>query len=80
MIGLVVKVECAYSDGHESVTVQDVEVASCGDLDQLWEDLSEYTGDGHDAAGKLGYCHTITVVACPAIAEIVGQSNEWVGA
>lgn len=79
MIGLVIKVECAYSDGHESVRVQEVEIASFGDLDQLWEDLEEYTGDGHGTGGKLGYCYTITVLECLASPELVGQSHEWAG-
>lgn len=76
---MAIRVESAYSDGYESVRVQDVEVAPFGDIDQLWEHLEEYTGDGHGTAGKLGYCYTITVLECPERPEVIGQSNEWAG-
>lgn len=50
-----------------------------GDLEGLWEQLGVFTGDGHGIGGDLGYCYSVTVVASPWCAELVGKSSEWVG-
>lgn len=80
MIRLIVKVENAYSDGHESEATETVDVAEFAGIDELWDQLFEITGDGHDIEGQLGYCHTVTVSGCAERPELVGESNEWVGA
>lgn len=80
MIGLIVKVENVYSDGHQSETTETVELADVASIDELWDQLYEITGDGHDIGGQLGYCHTVTVLGCAERPEFVGQINEWVGA
>ncbi|WP_232527001.1 hypothetical protein [Mycobacterium intracellulare] len=46
-VTLSIRVENAYSDGHESERVETVQVAPFGDLEQLWDQLRAFTGDGH---------------------------------
>jgi len=77
---LTVKLENAYSDGHCSESVETVAVEPVDDVEKLWEQLQEFTGDGHGADDDLGYCYTITVLEAPGRPELVGLSNEWVGA
>ncbi|MEW2484523.1 hypothetical protein AB0876_33530 [Mycobacterium sp. NPDC049093] len=77
---LTIRVESAYSDGHTSKRVETVEVEPFEDLEQLWEQLEEFTGDGHGIGNDLGYCHEITIVDAPARPDLVGKLNEWVGA
>lgn len=76
---LKVKLENAYSDGHESETTEWVEIPPFADAEEMWEHLQDFTGDGHDTAGDLGYCHTVTVLESPGRADLVGLSNEWAG-
>ncbi|OMC37690.1 hypothetical protein A5742_08630 [Mycolicibacterium fortuitum] len=77
---LTIRVENAYSDGHTSKRVETVEVEPFEDLEQLWEQLEEFTGDGHGIGNDLGYCFEITIVDAPGRCELVGEFNEWVGA
>lgn len=77
---LKIKVENAYSDGHESSVVETVKVRPFNDIEDLWEQLQEFTGDGHDIDGDLGYCHTITIEEAAEHSSLVGLSNEWCGA
>ncbi|UBV22313.1 hypothetical protein H8Z59_03620 [Mycolicibacterium fortuitum] len=77
---LTIRVENAYSDGHTSKRVETVEVERFEDLEQLWEQLEEFTGDGHGIGNDLGYCFEITIVDAPGRCELVGECNEWVGA
>lgn len=77
---LKIKVENAYSDGHESTVVETVRVEPFDDIEELWEQLQDFTGDGHDVGGVLGYCHTITIVDAAENSALVGSCNEWVGA
>lgn len=72
-------VENAYSDGHESERVETVGVAAFDDLEELWEQLQEFTGDGHGIGNDLGYCYAVTVVGAPGRPDLVGLSNEWAG-
>ena len=77
---LMIKVENTYSDGHESTVVETVEVQPFNDIEELWEQLQDRTGDGHGVDRDLGYCYTITILAAAEYPELVGASNEWVGA
>lgn len=79
-VTLSIKVENAYSDGHESERVETVQVAPFSDLEQLWDQLWAFTGDGHGVGRDGGYCHIVTVVGCFDRPELVGLSNEWAGA
>jgi hypothetical protein len=76
---LTIKVENAYSDGHTSKQVKTVEVEPFEELEQLWEQLEEFTGDGHGIGSDLGYCFEISIVDAPGLPELVGLGNEWVG-
>lgn len=80
MMTLILKLENAYSDGHCSESVETVAVQPVADVEELWERLEDFTGDGHGAEDDLGYCYTVTVLESPARPEFVGLSNEWVGA
>lgn len=74
-----VRIENAYSDGHESTHDVVVE-APDGDLDD-WFDRVVYphTGDGHGARySSLGSCYTATIVAADN-AALVGAECEWSG-
>lgn len=77
---LTIRVENAYSDGHTSKRVETVEVEPFEDLEQLWEQLEEFTGDGHGIGNDLGYCYEITIVEASGRNDLVGKNNEWVGA
>ena len=77
---LTIKVENAYSDGHESERVEAVAVAQFDDVEELWEQLAQFCGDGHGIGNDLGYCHTVTVLDAPDRPGLIGLSNEWVGA
>lgn len=79
-MALTLKLENAYSDGRCSTSVETVEVEAVDDVEELWEHLEEFTGDGHGIGNDLGYCYTITVLDAPGHADLVGLTNEWVGA
>lgn len=76
---LQIQVECAYSDGHESIRSERVEVESFADMDALWDQLYERTGDGHGRGdgSDLGCWSSVTILASPDRPELVGLSNEW---
>lgn len=78
-VRLKVELENAYSDGHESKTTEWVEIPPFADVEEMWEHLQDFTGDGHGAGEDLGYCYTVTVLEAPGRAELVGLSNEWAG-
>lgn len=75
-----IKVQSAYGDGHESERVETVKLSPFNELDELWEQLEQFTGDGHGSGSDVGYCYTVTVLSAPDHPELVGLSNEWVGA
>ena len=78
-IDLVIRVENAYSDGHESDQAYTVEVARSLDNEQLWDELYEYTGDGHGRAHpNLGTCHTVTVLESSQRPDLAGLANEYI--
>ncbi|WP_238958412.1 DUF3846 domain-containing protein [Mycobacterium intracellulare] len=77
---LTLKLENAYSDGHCSTSVETVAVDPVDNVEKLWEQLEEFTGDGHGDGGDLGYCYTITVLEAPGHDQFVGLTNEWCGA
>lgn len=77
---LTIKVENAYSDGHQSEHVETIQLTPFGELEELWDQLEQFTGDGHGIGHNVGYCHTVTVVGSLDRPELVGLSNEWVGA
>lgn len=77
---LKIKVECAYSDGHESTVVETVAIQPVNDREELWEQLQDFTGDGHGIGRDLGYCHTITILESNGDPDLVDLTNEWCGA
>jgi hypothetical protein len=77
---LTIKVDSAYSDGHESQRVENLAVEPFADVEELWEQLQEFTGDGHGTDSSLGYCYEVTVLAFPQRSDLVGRSYEWAGA
>lgn len=76
-VHLKIKVENSYSDGHESEQVEKVQVEPFEDLEELWEQLREYTGDGHGIGRDVDALYTVTVLEAPERPELVGLSNEW---
>jgi hypothetical protein len=76
-----IRIENAYSDGHESVrraTVAEPASMADDDLDAWWQDVVfGETGDGH-GVGKKGSCYTVTVLRAKT-PGLTGQSHEWVG-
>lgn len=76
-LNLTIKVENAYSDGHESEQTHAVTLDRFRGEEDLWDHLFEYTGDGHGIGRDLGSLYTVTVLACPEYPELVGLSNEW---
>lgn len=78
-LALSIEVENHYSDGHQSKRVESVEVDPFDDMEGLWEQLQEFTGDGHGIDSDLGYLYTVTILEAPKMPELVGRSNEWCG-
>lgn len=72
-----VQVENTYSDGHQSERVQEIQVEPFEDLEELWELLREFTGDGHGIGRDVDALYTVTVLESPNRPELVGLSNEW---
>lgn len=72
-------VESAYSDGHSSKRTETAELEPFEDLEELWEQLEEFIGDGHGVGKNLGYCFEITIVDAPGRPDLLGKSNEWAG-
>jgi hypothetical protein len=72
-----VKIENAYSDGHESE--REVLIAApTGDVQTWFEEVVyEYTGDGHGIGFDGGSCYIATVIAADDPA-LLGQSYEWI--
>lgn len=85
MSDIKIRVENGYSDGHESeaeytVPHDVVAYALLDGIDQLWDELWLYTGDGHGAdEPDLGWWHQITITEAPDWPELVGQSYESSG-
>lgn len=77
MLHLTIKVENAYSDGHESEQTHEVEIERFLGEEALWERLFDYTGDGHGDGRDVGSLYTVTVLECAELPELVGLSNEW---
>ena len=75
MTTVIVRIENAYSDGHESQT--DVPVrAPGGDIEEWWQDeVYPHTGDGHGVDG-LGSYYKATIIHADE-EELVGLSMEW---
>lgn len=71
-----VKIDNAYSDGHESsheVLVDPPE----GTLEEWFEDVVwPHTGDGHGTDNDLGTCFVATIIACDVEAHL-GEQYEW---
>lgn len=76
-VHLTIKVENTYSDGHESEQVEKVQVEPFEGLEELWEQLREYTGDGHGIGRDVDALYTVTVLESPERPGLVGLSNEW---
>lgn len=77
-----IKIENAYSDGHESTSIQDV-AEFVGDPngdndDDLEAYLYQFTGDGHGANSDLGFYYEITILESEN-PELVGVSMDWSG-
>ena len=71
-----IKVQNAYSDGHEStfeyeVCDKAVDYALLDGIDQLWDLLFQYTGDGHGEDADLGWFYSIDIIEA-ARSELVG--------
>ena len=88
-----IRVEYAYSDGHESTLDYDIPDADVPafvpatdaekdrgyeDGQEMWEYLYRYTGDGHGEDSSLGFSYTITILEA-ADRSIVGLSHELSG-
>jgi len=69
-----IQVENTYADGHQSSQVHTIEEPSTADLEELWEELWEYTGDGSGEHQNAYYEVTILESANP---KLVGLTNEW---
>lgn len=78
---ILLRLDNAYSDGHESSTTKSVPAPE--DLDdpdevQDWWDTTVFnlTGDGHGAENPdLGSFYTATVIKGPA--QLLGKTYEW---
>lgn len=85
-VHLTIRVENAYSDGHESTQEHAVTLTTSADtqptddgLEAMWDLLWDYTGDGHGADDPdLGWCYTITIIESDW-PELVGLSYENCG-
>lgn len=76
-MSVTVKIENAYSDGHESE--REVKLVGPRDepLDEWFEEVVyEYTGDGRGAGNDLGSCYIATIIEADNPA-LVGQTYEW---
>lgn len=76
-VHLTIKVENTYSDGHESEQTHAVLVDSFLDEEDLWDNLYEYTGDGHGVGRDLDAIYTVTILEAPDHPWLVGLTNEW---
>jgi len=77
-----IRIENAYSDGHESVHIAKVaEPASLSerDLEDWWQDVVfPKTGDGHGQHHSGGSYYQVTVIKADTTA-LIGQTHEWGG-
>jgi hypothetical protein len=77
-----IKVENAYSDGHESertIVVQDVEFVDLDDdaeAEEMGDYLYEFTGDGHGIGKDVGSYYTVTILEA-ADSKWVGRIFDW---
>lgn len=74
-----IKVENAYSDGHEHDLQYDgvIEPTDLSD-DALQDVLFEYTGCGHGIDRDLGHCHKVTIMEA-GDPGLVGRIMEFDG-
>lgn len=78
-----VKIENAYSDGHESTSEVELDLPDgvtpdSQELDDWFTDVVfDHTGDGHGIDSSLGSCYTATIVAAED-PKLVGATTEWV--
>jgi hypothetical protein len=77
MLNLTIKVENAYSDGHTSEQIHQVDLGRFRGDEALWDELWEYTGDGHGDSRDLCAIYTVTILESPQFPPLVGLSNEW---
>jgi len=82
-----IRVENAYSDGHESTLeyeIDDADVPAYGPAptdgwghygEQMWDHLWQFTGDGHGEDADLGWFYKVTILEA-ADPELVGLSHE----
>ena len=72
-------VESAYSDGHESTLEYDIpDVDVPAPVDEMWDYLWDWTGDGHGQDSDLGWFYKITILEA-ANPELAGLSRENCG-
>jgi hypothetical protein len=73
-----VKIENAYSDGHQSTTTVTVDGPEDGvSLDCWWADeVYQHTGDGHGDGQDYGSCYTATIIAAEH-PGLIGKTAEW---
>jgi hypothetical protein len=58
-----IRVENAYSDGHESTLEYDIPEADVpAPVDEMWDYLWDWTGDGHGQDPDLGWFYKITIL------------------
>lgn len=70
-----IQIENTYSDNHSSVQIREVDDAVyTGDLDELWDELWTYTGDGTGEA--LDAFYEITILEADDT-SLVGLTHEW---
>jgi hypothetical protein len=77
---ITVKIENAYSDGHESTHEAIVPPPTDhADLEDWWQEVVfPHTGDGHGiVASHEGSCYTATIIATDD-PDLLGQSHEWI--
>lgn len=73
---VVVRIENAYSDGHQSDREVPVDAPS-GELEAWFEEkVFPLTGDGHGIGNDLGSCYVATIVRADD-ASLVGATHEW---
>lgn len=78
---VVIKVENAYEDGHESAFYYVLTGPESTDEDVVlrWfeDEAWEFTGDGHGVSG-IGSCYTVTIIKTGGDEKLVGMNHEWI--
>lgn len=78
-MGMTIRVDNAYSDGHESQqTITDVDefTGDPTDEDALRDHLFEFTGDGHGDTHRVDGFHEVTILVA-ANEALVGRTVEF---